>query len=561
MNKKWTLKKRKFDDVLAQVLFNRGMSTQNDQQRFLTPQYERDVHDPFLLRGMKKAVGRIKKALANKEKIGIFADYDVDGICGSIILHEFFEKIGVTPFFETYLPDRTKDGYGLNRYGLTYFKEQGVSLVITVDCGITDHKEIKWAQDNGIDVIVTDHHEVSQGMPPAFCVVNPKQKNERYPFSGLAGTGVAFKLAQALRQTVNHERISEGWEKWLLDLVAFATVADQMPLIDENRALVKYGLLVMAKTRRLGLRELMALAGLNPAQISTQDLLYQLAPRVNAASRMDHAQKAFKLLTTNDPTEARVSAMEIDTANKARQTSVAKALKEIQGYVEKNLPSIEKERVIFAGSTEFSPGVCGLVANKLVDRYGYPAFIYSASKDMVKGSVRSLPPFSVVNAMKAAKDVLLDWGGHHQAGGFSLEPKNLKKFHAILIKQAASLKREDLEVSLEIDAELQVSEVSLDLWDRLQELEPFGKGNPEPIFLLKRATVYSARKVGKGQDHFKLALQHGDQFFEAIYFNGVSDHEALDKGHVIDVAFYLKRSTWGVRTRPELHIIDLKNAD
>lgn len=561
MNKRWVIKKKLYDDVVAQVLHNRGIKTKKEQQHFLEPHYERDLADPFLMKDMKKAVTRIQRALKDREKIGIFGDYDVDGICGSIVLHEFFEKVGVTPSFETYLPDRTTQGYGLNRHGVTHFKEEGVTLMITVDCGISDHEEIAWAQDNGIDVIVTDHHEVSQGLPPAYAVVNPKQKDDQYPFNGLAGTGVAFKLAQALRKSVSHEDISEAWEKWLLDLVAFATVADQMPLVGENRALVRYGLMVFSKTRRRGLRELITIAGLNPAVITTQDLLFALAPRINAASRIDHALKAFKLLTTDNPIEAQALAKEIDNANKKRQLLVADALKNIQASIEKKIDQVQKDQVIFEGSRDFAPGVCGLVANKIIDRYGYPTFIYSIGDTMVKGSVRSLPPFSVVEAMKSGSKHLLDWGGHHQAGGFSLEEKNLEKFYKSLRAYSRKAPKDEMIPTLTIDAKLEGKEATLDVWDRLQELAPFGKGNPEPVFMFKKARVWAVKKVGKGKDHYKLTLQKDDEFFESIYFNGVSDHEELTIGNEIDVAFYLKKSTWNVSTRPELHIIDLNDAN
>lgn len=561
MQKRWVVKKKKADDIIAHILANRGITGKKEQEQFLSPAYDRDLGDPFLMKGMKKAVARIKKALAARERIGIFGDYDVDGVCGSVVLHEFFEKVGVTPFFETYLPDRAKDGYGLNRHGLEHFKKQGVTLLITVDCGITDHAEITWAKENGIDVIVTDHHEVSQGLPPALAVVDPKQQGEKYPFSGLAGTGVAFKLMQALRKSVNHDRISEAWEKWLLDLVAFATVSDQMPLTHENRTLVRYGLMVMAKTRRLGLRELIYISRLNPSTLTTEDLLYQLAPRVNAASRIDHALKAFKLLTTADPIEAHALAREIDRANKERQRIVAKALAELQERIAKNLPNIQKEHLIFEGSENISPGICGLIANKIIDHYGYPTFVYSKGQEVVKGSVRSLPPFSVVQAMRGAKDILIDWGGHHQAGGFSLVPKNLTKFKKELVKSTKSLAPNTLVPTLEIDRELGASDITIDLWDRIQLLQPFGKNNPEPLFLLKKAEVYAARKIGSGQAHFRLTLKKDEQFFEAIYFRGVVNNSDLQKGHLVDVVFALKRSDWGVSTRAELNIVDLHHAD
>lgn len=557
MKKKWIIKKRQFDDILTQLLVNRGIHTSAQRKQFLEPDYERDLADPFLMRGMKEAVSRIEKALKNHEKIGIFGDYDVDGICGSIVLYEFLERYGATPFFEAYLPDRQKDGYGLNEGGLSYLKKRGVTLVITVDCGISNHKEIEWANAHGMEVIVTDHHEVSKGLPPAFAVINPKQKGERFPFSGLSGTGVAFKVAQALRRHFNHEKISEAWEKWLLDLVALATVADQMPLISENRTLAVYGILVLKKTKRLGLGELIRLAGITPENIHAEDLLFQLAPRINAASRIDHAFKAFELLTTKDPAQVQALGKEIENANKERQRLVAKAFKEVQERLSGKIKEIEKEKFIFESSENWQPGVCGLVANKILDIYGYPAFIASIGKDVAKGSVRSLPPFSVVEAMKNARHLLFDWGGHHQAGGFSLSPKNLAAFKEALKKEVAVYKGETVLPSLEIDAELQVREISLTTYKEVERLEPFGKGNPEPTFLLKKCTVHAVRKVGSDQNHFKLALQKDAMLFDAIYFRGVANGE-LKKGDVVDAAFTLKRSVWGKNPRVELHIVDLK---
>lgn len=557
MKKSWKVKKGKFPDILTQLLVNRGIVTKTQRLGFLEPHYERDLADPFLMRDMKKAVSRIQLALKNREKIGIFGDYDVDGVCGSVILYEFFERFGVSPFFETYLPDRQRDGYGLNMHGLTHFKKQGVTLLITVDCGITDHKEIAWAGKHGMEVIVTDHHEVSQGLPPAFAVLNPKRKNERFPFSGLAGTGVAFKLLQALRKKVNHEKISEAWEKWILDLVAFATVADQMPLLEENRVLVKYGLFVLAKTKRLGLQELIKTAGIGEGEITTEHLLYQLAPRINAASRVDHALKAFKLLVTRDSNEARALASEIDKANKERQRLVAEALKEVEAHIEARKGQIQKEKFIFEGSKHWQPGVCGLVSNKIMERYGYPTFIYSIGKETAKGSVRSYPPFSVVQAMKSAGKLLIDWGGHHQAGGFSIAPGNLDAFRQLLKKHVAESAGEEFIPSLEIDAELQTSQITLGLWEEVSKLEPFGKGNPEPLFLLKNASIWALRKVGADEAHFKLTLQKDDRFFEAIYFRGVRDNGEIQKGDQIDVVFNLKRSNWGM-TKVELNVVDLK---
>lgn len=557
MKKRWIVKKRKFPNILTQLLYNRGIRGKVRKKIFLEPDYERDLADPFLMRDMKKALYRIEKALETREKIGIFGDYDVDGICGSIVLYEFLERFGVTPFFEAYLPDRQKDGYGLNEGGLAYLKKQGVTLVITVDCGISNHKEIEWANAHGMDVIVTDHHEVSQGLPPAFAVINPKRKGETFPFAGLSGTGVAFKVAQALRRHFNHEKISEAWEKWLLDLVALATVADQMPLILENRALVTYGMFVLKKTKRLGLRELIRLAGMKPENIHAEDLLFQLAPRINAASRIDHAFKAFRLLTTKDREDARALGKEIDNANKKRQRLVAKAFEEIQARLAGKTEIIEKEKFILESSKNWQPGVCGLVANKILDIYGYPTFIISIGEDGAKGSARSLPPFSVVKAMKNAQHFLVDWGGHHQAGGLSILPKNLAAFREALQKEVAAYKGEAVLPSIEIDARLEAREISLAMYKEIERLEPFGKGNPEPIFLLKGCALSEVRKVGSDQNHFKLVIQKDTARFDAIYFRGVANGE-LKKGDIVDAAFTLKRSTWSTNPHVEMHIIDLK---
>lgn len=563
MNERWLVQKRLSKNVLTHLLELRGIGDAVKAQAFLQPNFIRDLHDPFLMRGMDSVVARIKEALKKKEQIGIFGDYDADGVCGSAILYSVFERMKIKPVVETYLPDRQKEGFGLSIPGISYFIKRKVTLVITVDCGITNQKEILWAKEKGIDVIVTDHHELSQGPPPSGVFLDPKRPDETYPFRDLCGAGVAFKLAQALKASLHAKDLSEAWEKRLLDLVAIATVADMVPLLGENRALVKYGLLVIPQTHRLGLKALLREAGLEGRPLSSHDVAFSLAPRINATSRIDHAVKALGLFIAKRRSEAAILARAIEHVNKRRRSVVEKILRQVIARAKKHEEDIKRHHLVFESDPLWAPGILSLVSNRLKDQYLFPAIVVSKGKPFAIASCRAHPPFSLVGAMEKinAQDpsLFVRWGGHHQAAGFTVKSKDLKKVKQAWESITAPLAFSQAPQPLEIACELQAPEITLDLWENIQKLEPFGQANPKPTFLLRNATITNVRKVGSKEAHFKLVLEKEGHAFEAIYFNG-SKHHDLSGGQHIDVAFTLEVSYWSVHTKAELHVLDLSPA-
>lgn len=567
-----------YSRAVLQLLYNRGLKTQKQVDEFFNPDYEQDLHDPFLLSGMKKAVKRVKSAMAKKEKIAVFGDYDADGVCGAIILKSILEELGANLNGLVYIPDRNLEGYGLNIAAVKEMAERGVKLLLTVDCGVSDYSEIKLANSLGIDVIVVDHHQSAKTPPPALAIIDPWQKEDEYPFKELSGAGVAFKLVQALIK--DEKEIKPGWEKWLLDLVALATVADLMPLLGENRILVRYGLIVLAQTRRLGLQELMKIARLNPifeaeslkTNLDSYSLGFILAPRLNAAGRMRHANLAFRLLLTADEEEAVALAKEIDEENRNRQKVTEEIVKEVQARLDGE-PLPEESRVIVEFGEDWPAGVVGLAAAKICDRYHRPTFIISgrnagatkgASKDeeVVRGSARSIPALDLVEAIGQCAQLLREFGGHRGAAGLALERKNIDHFRKKINQVAREkLTEADLTPILEIDFEILAEYLNWDLYDQLEKFEPFGRGNEKPIFLIKGLEVGSWRLVGNGAKHLKLELKAGNpqsKIFKAIGFGmGKNGSPELAAGQKVDVVFEILIDEWNGERELQMKIVDL----
>ncbi len=556
MEKQWKINKKapeaflnkfpEYSRLTLQLLWDRGLKTQKAIDEFFNPDYNEDLHDPFLMKGMKKAVERIEKALKNKEKITIFGDYDADGVCGTAILSETLNALGINP--DTYIPDRNKEGYGLNLKAVKEVAAKKTDLIITTDCGITDCEEIKLANKLGMDVIIADHHEVSGKVPSAISIVNPRQKGEKYPFRELAAAGVAFKLAQALLKN----KVSEGWEKWLLDLVAIATVADIMPLVGENRTLVKYGLVVLAKTRRLGLQELMKTARI--IKVDAYTLGYILGPRLNAAGRMEHANTAYELLVTKSKEEAETLARRLSEKNQERQKLTSRIIKEVESRLD-----LEKAKMIFEGDKNWLIGVVGLIAGRLANRYYRPTVIFQKMKDKTKGSARSVPSFNIVEAIGMCQELLEDFGGHPGAAGFTVSNKNLKKFKEKLLKIAdKKIKEEDLIPLLNIDLELEPEELNFEVYEEIQRFAPFGEENPRPLFLMRGLKIVNLKGVGNNGNHLKCYLAGKTRGFQAIGF-GLGDFcDKMKQGDRIDIAFELITNDWNGARELQLKIIDLK---
>ncbi|MDP3056909.1 MAG: single-stranded-DNA-specific exonuclease RecJ [bacterium] len=560
--------------LILQLLYNRGLTTQETIDEFFSPDYKNDIHDPYLLKGMKKAVERIYKAIEKKEKILIYGDYDADGVTSSVLIIKTLKFLRAKKV-SIYIPDRAKEGYGLNKEAIEQIKKTGVSLIITVDCGIASWKEVELANSLGIDVIVTDHHWVPDKLPKSLAIINPKQKGDKYPFKNLAGVGVAFKLSQALlsnqkpKQNSNSAKTSLSFEKWLLDLVAVGTVADSVPLLGENRTLLNYGLIVLGKTKNLGLSELIkkikasksASSGKDQAlKIDSDTIGYQISPRINAAGRMDHANTSFELLITESAQEAQGLVASLELLNAGRQSLTEKIIKQIRERIGKN-PS---EKIIFEGDSAWPVGILGLIAGKLADEYSRPVFIYNKGENFSGGSCRSIPSFDVIESLSRSKSLLSEFGGHKSAAGFKVENKNLEKLKKEIAKIASrEIKNEELIPSIEIDAEIEIKNIDWTFFEKVEKIAPYGEANPEPAFLLRDMKITEMRAVGNGEKHLKLSMESSlekGKKFQAIGFNFGEWSKKLKLGSLIDIVFILTANHWNGHCNLEFKIIDLKTS-
>ncbi len=546
------------------LLANRGITTPHDIERFIKPDYERDTHDPFLILNMARAVERIFQAFRGGERIVIYGDYDCDGIPGSVILHDLFEKIGVADF-QNYIPHRHLEGYGLNGEAIGRFAKEGVDLIITVDCGITDIEEVAMAQSLGIDVIVTDHHLPGDILPPAHTILNSKQEGDTYPDNMLCGAGVAFKLAQAIliegRRTGKMDDIPLGWEKWLLDMAGLSTIADMVPLQNENRALAYYGLKVLKKSPRPGLIALLRDANVDQRYLTEEDVGFTIGPRINAASRMDVPMRAFELLSTLDIPTAMARAGHLSQLNMERKGEVARMSKEAKRIVEGR----EMRSVIVVGSPKWRVGVAGIVANKLAEEYDRPAFVWGKEgAHIIKGSCRSDGRVNIVELMRSVREgVFLNMGGHEFSGGFSVGEEAVHFLESALNDAHAIFPaKEKKQKNLAPEATLSIDDVNEEIFSAIDLLAPFGEGNPKPSFRFDKILILKCEQFGKGREHLKLTFKNsrGGSVTAIGFFmspNNFPNAEVTTGGRVDLVATFEKSY---FRSAPELRlrIIDIK---
>jgi single-stranded-DNA-specific exonuclease len=504
-----------YDPWLQQLLCNRGIIDQAEAQVFLNPSYDTQLHDPFLLNDMTAAVERVLTAMGNNERIVIYSDYDCDGIPGAVVLHDFFVAAGFTNFYN-YIPHRHYDGFGLSVKAITKLKEEkNPTLIITIDCGTTDSEAVEKANELGIDVIITDHHEPKAELPNALAIVNPKI-GTCYPFTGLCGAGVIFKLVQALI-TKGSFTIPPGTEKWWLDMVGIATIADMVPLRDENRVFAHFGLKVLRKSRRPGLQQLLRKQKASQSHLSEDDIGFTIGPRINAASRMDTPEDAFFLLATKDEEEARICVEHLEKLNLERKTAVALITKELHQRLKE---VIEMPSVIVMGNPEWRPSLVGLAANKLAEEYNRPVFLWGRDgNDAFKGSCRSGGGMSVVKIMTQAAELFTEYGGHHASGGFSVVPAAIHTFAEKLQQAAVSLGEAALVVEpLQVDIELTLDEISGKLLSAQRLCGPFGCDNPKPLYLIKNVVPAAVSVFGKTKEHTKLTFDTRGSVKEAIAF-------------------------------------------
>ncbi len=487
---------------LEAMLCERLGLTEETKNDFLYPKYE--LGDPFKFSGMERAVDRLYTAVKNGEHIGIFADYDCDGIPAAVILVDLFKALKVHDRVHIYIPDRHDEGYGVSSMGIDELQTKGVSLIITVDVGITALAEVADANSRNIDMIVTDHHHMLSELPAAFTVIHPELGE--YPNKGLCGAGVAFMLIRAFIQKHGEEfGVKEGWEKWLLDLVGFATLSDMVPLQGENRILAAYGLTVMRKTRRVGLRTLFALAGLSLDRLIEQDLTFTVAPRLNAASRMATPMLAFDLLSTNDPREATIIAKRLEEINNDRKLLVARTVKEAHARLDKR----ELAHIVVIGDATWRPAVLGLVANKLQESYTRSFFVWGGNgTDVLKGSCRMISVHHAAQLFGALPEgVVVEAGGHQAAGGFSVTKE---KVH--FLEEALNTALSQMPIMEDNDSSLGQLEMPLAIatarhHEVIRRFAPFGVGNPEPQFTFRNVKVTSIKKFGKAKEHLECTVE------------------------------------------------------
>ncbi|MBI5817315.1 MAG: single-stranded-DNA-specific exonuclease RecJ [Candidatus Yonathbacteria bacterium] len=553
------------------LLKNRGITMYEQAEKFLHPDYERDIHDPFLILNMEKAVERILRAIDAEEKIVVYGDYDCDGIPGSVILHDFFKKIGYKNF-ENYIPHRHDEGYGLNTDAVDEFAKNGTSLLITVDCGITDVKEVAHANSFGIDVIVTDHHlpvcrDLGTGrpqevLPSAFAILNSKQKGDTYPDNMLCGAGLVWKLVHALlKKRAKEWNIGEGWEKWLLDMAGLSTIADMVPLRNENRVLAHYGLKVLRKSPRPGLMKLFRKLRVDQRYLTEEDVGFTIAPRVNAASRMGIPFDAFRLLSTTDETEADVLSDHLNEMNETRKGVVAVMIKEAK----KKITSREMREVIVVGNPAWKPGVLGLAANRLMEDYGRPVFVWGREGGThIKGSCRSDGSINVVELMvNVRQGIFLDVGGHELAGGFSISHEQIH-----FLEEEIILAYKKIEKKLSIDEAMAVeSTLSLDqvIWDTqrlVDQFAPFGIGNPKPLFLFEGVEIKGVKTFGKEKNHLELQFENssGKKIPAIGFFISPENFKTvIEEGKFINLVATLEKSMFRGRPELRLRIVDIQN--
>jgi single-stranded-DNA-specific exonuclease len=560
----WKLKKSekennvgaKIHPVIRQLLFQRGIRSEDAMESFLAPQYERDLHDPFLFSAMKKVTERIRKALKDKEKVVIFGDYDADGVTSTVILKETLDRIGINP--EVYIPDKRIEGYGLNQNAIDEFQKKNISLILTVDCGIANAEEIKYAQDLGIEVIVIDHHHIPEKLPEALAIINPHLHGCGYPFEDLAGVGVTFKVVQAIYAEFIPNDVEQS--KWLLDLVAVGTVADCVSLTGENRALVEFGLVVMSKTKRIGLEELFRVGRIEIDDRHfprAEQISFQIAPRINAAGRMDHANIAYNLLVEQNRVKARGLALELEGKNQERQKSTARVVEEVRMLAG---DKFKDKKLIFAESEHFPIGIVGLAAGKIADEFYKPTVILQKESEISRGSLRSIPELNIIEALEECSQYLARFGGHHQAAGISVKNSQLESFYQQLDKVIEiKLAGKELAPFTQIEMELKAQDIDMEMAEVIAKLEPFGSGNPEPVFLMKNLVIHELKTVGSEGKHLKLFLRSNDgspKIFEAIGFRLAKIHP-LKNGDLIDVIFTVSLDSWNGNRKIQLKMIDL----
>lgn len=548
------------EPLIKALLKARGLTKKSEIARFLEPSYEDHLHDPFLFRDMDVAVERILLAVKKKERIAVYSDFDCDGIPGASILVQFFQRIEYDNF-EVYIPNRHNEGYGLHISAIDKLNKKNIKLIVTVDLGVTAVEQVDYANTLDIDVVVTDHHEPPEILPKAVAVINPKFPP--YPDPNLCGAAVAFKLVQALiiegkkRDLPEFNRIQDGWDKWLLDLVGIATIADMVPLIGENRVLASFGLFVLRKTPRPGIVALMRVLFAQQSEITEDDIGFLIGPRINAASRMGEVEIALSLLTTRTLGEAESLAKQLEALNRKRKGAVAAMTREIK----KRLHDREKDlSVTVLGDPSWKPALLGLAANGALDTCGGIVCVWGRDGEgNIKGSCRSDGSSSVVELFRSAEEKLNEFGGHHAAGGFSVSHENIHNLQEIFSEAHGKIDSKKDQGEESIAYALSLMDVGGSLYNTLRKFSPFGIGNEKPLFAFQRVLVESVRQFGKSSEHLEVILVEGNSRVKAVQFFTTMEQQTYQpkSGESVTVFAELERSVFRGVVELRLRLVDI----
>lgn len=544
-----------YDSLTLQLLYNRNIKNQREIDEFFNPDYSQDLFDPFLLKNMDRALQRIKIAKDKNERVAIFGDYDADGVTSTVLLMELFRDIlGLKG--QVYIPDRKTEGYGMNISAIDWLKGKKIDLIITCDCGVSNKKEIDYAAKNGIDVIVTDHHSLPHSFSDEYIIIDPKQDGDKYPYKELAGVGIVFKLAQAVIGQKDEFKISKlqaGTEKMFLDLVAIGTVADCSPILSENRTLVKYGLEILKLGPRPGLRALLEIAGIDRSSISTYSIGFAIAPRINAAGRLDHANDAYKLISTKDKEEANKLAEKLQLSNTKRQELTSEIVGKAKIIIEKGKPL---DKLIAVAGSDWPIGVVGIVAGRLTEEYGRPVLVAGINEEETVGSARSIEEYNIINAIRKYKKILVEYGGHRQAAGFTVANDNMNKFFDQMRKDAnRALDNNDLVKRIIIDKILKLDQINWDLIKMLEKFEPYGIDNDQPLFQINDILVNKIKHVGRDKRHLKISVKGVD--FEIMGFNMGNYINKLKLQDSINIIAKIGVNEWNGQKKIQLVLVDL----
>ena len=561
-----TAYKHNMPKPVAELMLKKGISSPDDIENFFNGSLK-SLRNPFEISDMEKAAERIAKAVMNHERICIYGDYDVDGITATALLYIFLMQCGANVSY--YIPNRLEEGYGLNKEAVKEIAARKTNLIITVDCGISAVQEVLEASIHGMDIIITDHHQPSKELPvAAYAIINPMREDDTYPNKTLAGVGVAFKTVMALRFVLKKYDFFKQEVpniRNLLDIVTLGTIADVMPLVDENRIFVRHGLELMSgENVRIGIDELKkTVENLSASKkMKTSNIGFQLAPRINAMGRMASSEKSFKLLVTQNRSEAKQLALELDNENKYRQMIERDILQQTYDLIEKNQYAELQSGLVIA-SDNWHPGVIGIVASRVVDKYFKPTVILTEDNGVYKGSARSIPGFHLYDGLSSLSDILISFGGHKYAAGVKLEKKNLEEFRNRFNEVVkTSLKEEDFIPEIYIDAEIDSKDITNEVMQWLEKLEPYGQGNKEPVFFMKKVFKYQVETfVGKNFNHLKCVFEKNWLIFEAIGYNMKEYKSLMAENDKFDILFSLVHNTWKNTKVIQLNLKDIKKSD